>query len=48
MRRKMGPTLEERGVINCKKENSFDVYDVKGKALSHYERMCHKVVQFLE
>jgi hypothetical protein len=48
MKRKKGPPLDTRAVINHKNPNSFDVYNVKGQALRHYEKMCHKIVQFLE
>ena len=47
-KKKGGPNLDRRGVVNTEEKNSFEVYKIQGESLSVYEKMCNKVVQFLQ
>ncbi len=46
-KKKGGPTLDRRAVVNTEEQDSFEVYKIKGQSLSFYEKMCNQVVQFL-
>ena len=47
-KQKGGANLDRRAVVNTEERESFEVYPIKGKSLTLYEKMCNKVVQFLE